>query len=292
MRPRLSYLLAAALLFALAAASCGDDDSPEDAPALRVVASTGVIAEFAESVAGPDAEVRALIPAGVDLHSFEPSPSVARDIAGADLVLVNGFGLEASLLDLIEENVTGDADIVEVSMGLEADDGDPHLWLAVPNAISYVEAIRDALVGRDSEHAEGYRARAASLVAELEALDAEIRAVLEGLAAGERRIVVFHDAFGYLAAEYGFEIVASVVPANPNQDPSAAAVADVIAAVKASAVRTVYREPQFSSSVLDVVAEETKVDVASLYSTIGGDVATYAELMRTNAHALLDGLSR
>ncbi len=292
MRPRLSYLLAPLLLFALAAAACGDGEPSEDALALRVVASTGVIAEFAERVAGPDAEVRALIPAGVDLHSFEPSPSVAREIAGADLVLVNGFRLEASLLDLIEENVTGDADIVEVSAGLDADHGDPHLWLAVPNAISYVEAIRDALVLRDGEHAAGYRARATSLVAELEALDAEVRAILEGLAPDERRIVVFHDAFGYMATEYGFEIVASVVPANPNQDPSAAAVADVIAAVEASAVRTVYREPQFSSSILAVVAEETNVDVASLYSTLGGDVATYAELMRANAHALLDGLSR
>jgi ABC-type Zn uptake system ZnuABC Zn-binding protein ZnuA len=289
MRTRLALL--AALLLSLLATACGDGDAAEDGARLSVVASTGVIAEFAERVAGDYAEVRALIPAGVDLHSFEPSPGVARDIARADLVLVNGHGLEQSLLGLIEENAGSDTPIVEVSAALEVIDGDPHLWLAVPNAIGYVEAIREALAGRDPEHAEGYAARAGELIAELEALDAEVRALLEGVGVEQRRIVVFHDAFGYLARAYGFDIVASVVPANPNQDPSAAAVAEVIAAVEESGVRTVYREPQFNSPVLDVVAAEAGVEVGVLHSTLGDGVDSYAELMRANARALLEGLA-
>jgi ABC-type Zn uptake system ZnuABC Zn-binding protein ZnuA len=288
---RLRFALFAALLLLPAAAACGDGDDSDDVASFRVAASTGVIAEFAARVAGDDAEVRTLIPAGVDLHSFEPSPGVARDIARADLVFVNGHGLEESLLDLIEENAASHAAIVEVSAGLESVDGDPHLWLAVPNAIGYVEAIRDALAGNDSEHAAGYAARAGALIGELEVLDAEVRSLLDGVGAEQRQIVVFHDAFGYLGREYSFELVASVVPANPNQDPSAAAVAEVIALVEDSGVRTVYREPQFSSPVLEVVAAEAGVEVGVLHSTLGDGVESYAELMRANAHALLDGLA-
>ena len=306
MRPRLSLLASAALLVASFAAACGDGESAEDGGRLRVVVSTGVIAEFAARVAGPDAEVRTLIPPGVDLHSFEPSPGVARAIAEADLVFVNGYALEESLLDLIEENVSGSAQIVVVSAGLAVlegardeavrdglirAEGDPHLWLAVPNAIGYVEAIRDALVVSDAEHADAYSDRADALVEELEALDAELHALLDGLVAEERRLVVFHDAFAYLAAEYGFEVVASVLPANPNQDPSAGAVAEVIAVVEQSGVRTVFREPQFSSPVLDVIADEAGVEVATLHSTLDDEVPSYAELMRANARALFEGLS-
>lgn len=288
MRLRPAFLVA--FLLALAAAACGDGD-PSEGGRLRVVASTGVIGEFAGRVGGDDAEVRTLIPAGVDLHSFEPSPGVARDIARADLVFVNGHGLEESLLELIEQNVPTETRVVEVASGLEVLDGDPHLWLAVANAVRYVEAIRDAFVAADPDAADGYEARAAQLMAELESLDAEVRSILDGLAERDRRLVVFHDAFGYLARAYGFEIVASVAPANPNQDPSAATVAAVIAAVEESGVRTIYREPQFSSPILDVVAEETNVDVGVLHSTLGDGVETYAELMRANARALAEGLA-
>lgn len=288
MQLRPAFLVA--FLFALVAAACDEGDASEGGR-LRVVASTGVIGEFAVRVGGDDAEVRTLIPAGVDLHSFEPSPGVARDIARADLVFVNGHGLEESLLELIAENVPTGTPVVEVAAGLEVVEGDPHLWLAVANAIGYVEAIRDAFVVADRDGAERYEDRANELIADLESLDAEVRGILDGLAANERRLVVFHDAFGYLARAYGFEIVASVVPANPNQDPSAAAVASVIAAVEESGVRTIYREPQFSSPILDVVADETGVEVGELHSTLGDGVATYAELMRANARALAEGLA-
>lgn len=314
MRLRLNYALGGVCLLAMTlAAACSASEGGAGDQRLRVVASTALIAEFAERVAGPDAAVTALIPAGVDLHSFEPPPSVARAIARADLVLVNGYNLEESLLGLIEANVPGATPLVAVSASLtprragddhEADTGagtgaavvhapgDPHFWLAVPNASAYVDAIRDALVERDPAHAEAYRERASAVVAELGALDVEVRTILAGLAPEERRLVVFHDGFAYFAAEYGFELVASVVPANPNQDPSAAAVVQVIAAVKASGVRTVFREPQFNSPVLDVVASEAGVSVGVLHSTFGPGAESYGELMRTNARALVAGLAR
>jgi ABC-type Zn uptake system ZnuABC Zn-binding protein ZnuA len=273
-----------------------------------------VIAEFAREVGGDAIDVTALIPPGVDVHSFEPPTQVAASVVEADLVLVNGYSLEEGLLSIVVENVRAGVPVVAASAGLEARTttdtdqpsslvssdgdvdpltfavGDPHFWLSVPNAIGYVERIRDALVATDEANAEGYRERASALIARLEALDGEIRAQLASVPEARRQIVVFHDAFEYFAAEYGFEIAASLAPGNPNQQPSARDVASVVEVVRALDVGAVYREPQFSSPLIEAVASETGARVLTLASLPGPGAETYEAMMRADAQALVDGL--
>lgn len=317
-RAALVTLLAACSL-ALAACSAEEDDSGQ----LTVVASTAILADLAAAVAGDDAAVSALIPAGVDLHAYQPSPETARRVARADVLLLNGYGLEEQLLDLIAKNRGDDAVVVVAAAGLEpraggddhgddhgADDhdndgaasrdgidaaafahADPHFWLAVPNARHYVERIRDALAAADPDHAPGYRARAAAYIEQLTALDAELRATVAAIPESRRKLIVFHGAFGYFADAYGLRIVAAVLPGGANQQPSAGVVAELVRAVRREGVPAVYAEPQFSSPVLDAVAREAGVRVLTLYSdTFAGDVQSYLELMRANARALAAGL--
>lgn len=300
---------------ALGMAACGDSGN-EGGGGLSVVASTSLIEEFVREVGGDAIDVTTLIPAGVDVHSYEPPTRVAADVAGADLVFVNGYNLEEGLLSVVVENVRDGVPVVAVSAGLEARaaveehagettpsatpssgvdpltfaDGDPHLWLSVPNAISYVERIRDALAAADAANADGYRARASTYIERLEALDGEIRAQLASIPEARRQIVVFHDAFGYFAAEYGFEIAASLAPGNPNQQPSAQDVAAVVQVVRDLGVPAVYREPQFSSPLIEAVAAETGTRVLTLASLPGPGLATYEAMMRADAQALADGL--
>lgn len=324
--------LVALLLLSVACGSADGESAGEGGSGLRVVTTTPLLAEFAARVAGDDAEVSALIPRGVDLHSWQPSTAVARDIAGADVLIVNGFNLEESLLRIVEQNAAEGAPIVVAAAGLEplegghdhADDdhadedhadedhadedhadedqadedhadedhaeGDPHLWLSVPNAIRYVENIRDALVAADAERAAGYEERAEAFIAELTELDAEIREALSAIPEERRTIVAFHDAYQYLAHEYGLEVVASVAPANPNQETSAQAIAEIVEEVQALGVAAVYKEPQFSAQSLELIAQESGARVLVLRSTLSDDVPTYAEMMRANAASLVDGL--
>lgn len=214
-------LAAAALL-----AACGGGGGESDDGRLSIVATTSVIGEFAARVAGDDASVTSLVPRGVDPHSFELSPRDARRIVEADLVLVNGYGLEGGLIDIVTENLSGAARLILVTAGLTplgggaaaavTDgatelEGDPHFWLSVPNAIAYVERIAEEIARADPEHAAGYRDRAAAYVRELRAVDAEVRTILDEVPVDQRRLVVFHDAFGYLARDLGFEVTEALL---------------------------------------------------------------------------------
>lgn len=300
----LLWLLAGAAL--LLAACGGDDGEPDGRP--RVLASTAIIAEFARQVAGDDAVVTTLIPAGVEVHAFEPTTDAARRIAEADVIFVNGYNLEAGVLDVIVENRASDAALIVVSEGISplrasgvadvdpADllfaAGDPHMWLDVENAERYVDRIRRALVEVDPAHTGGYEQRAGAYVEELRALRAELEEMLGVIPAPRRKLVVFHDAFRYFAQAFGLELVAAVSPANPNQEPSPRDVVDTINTVEREGVPAVFREPQFSSQVLDLVAEETGVRVLTLYSVpIDGEAGSYVEMMRANARALVAGLA-
>lgn len=296
-------------------AACGSsDDSPGDADAPQIAASTALIAEFASIVAGDAAEVTTLIPAGVDVHSYEPAPATAGAIAAADLVFVNGYNLEEGLLDVILENVADDIEIVPVALGLtplegghddhedettgedhDHDDliraeGDPHFWLDVANAMHYVEVIRDHLVELDAANQSGYEERAAAYLEELVTLDDDVRAAVAAIPEDQRQLVVMHDAYQYLASAYGLDLAAALLPAGAQQDPSAGAVVDLIELIDDLGVGAIYREPQFSAAVLESVAGETGVRVLVLHSTFAEEVESYAELMRANVDALVDGL--
>lgn len=304
MRP-FTILHLSLVLGLIALGACASDDrSPGSGGRPRVVASTAVIGEFASIVAGDDAEVRSLIPPGVDLHSFEPAPATAAAIAEADVVFVNGYNLEEGLLDIILANVRDNAEVVAVASGLAPlggdgaasgdvvrAEGDPHFWLDVSNAVHYVEQIRDRLGALDPDGAAGYRARASAYVAELETLDGELRAAIDGVPKGTRELVVFHDAYRYFAAAYGLGLTASVLPAGAQRDPSAAAVAELIELIEERAITAIYREPQFGAAVLESIAAETGVAVLVLRSTLSGDVDSYVELMRTNVSAVVEGLT-
>lgn len=305
-RPRRSRVLAVAAALAslvLVAAGCSVSEDEADAAAgPRVVASTAVIAEFAARVAGDEAVVVALIPAGADLHSYEPPPDVARRVARADLVLVNGCNLEEGLLDLIFANRRDDAVIVVVSVGGDRDfvsveeaayeQCDPHMWLDAGESMRYVRNIRGALAAIDPEHADAYSARADAYVEDLRALDEEVRAAIDAIAASDRRLVVLHDAFGFFARAYGLELAAALLPASPTQQPSAATLADVIELVRAEGVPAVYAEPQLNRQLIDAVATETGARVLPLYATFADGIESYEELMLANARSLVDGLGR
>jgi ABC-type Zn uptake system ZnuABC Zn-binding protein ZnuA len=170
-------------------------------------------------------------------------------------------------------------------------EGDPHLWLDARNMAGYAANIRDALIRVHPEGADGYRERARALIAELNALHDELIATLAVIPAERRKIVVFHDAFQYFAAAYDFEVIASVAPANPNQSTSAAAIAEIIRTVRAAGVPTIYREPQYSSQSLDLIARDSEAQVGIIHSIPSETAPTYAAMMRANAEALVQGLA-
>jgi len=268
--------------------ACQEEEEAEEGetPKVSVVVSLAIFADFARQVGGDRVDVSTLVPAGADPHTYEPGPSRVAKLTKADLVIVNGLGLEAALEDVVEENTSSSAILVELAEGLPVIDKNPHLWLDVLNAIAYVEHIRDALAEIDVAGADTYRANADGYLAELRTLDEGVAAAIDSIPPERRKLVTFHDAFPYLARRYGLEMVAVVV-ASPGKEPSAKDVANLVDAIAEEDVPAVFKEPQLNARILELAADDAGVEVCTLHSAaLDKKVNTYVKLMRFNAKEL------
>ena len=279
-------ILAGVLAAAALGAACGQDDEGADSGQVKVTATLGLFADLVREVGGDRLQVSALVPDGADIHTYEPPPSQIAKLGQAKLVVMNGLDLEAALEDIVRENASSSATVLELAAGLPTLQDNPHLWLDVQNGMTYVERIRDALASVDPAGADIYRANADRYLAELRTLDQEVTATVGSIPPERRKLVTFHDAYPYLAQGYGLEIVGFVVE-SPGKEPSAQEVTDLTKAIGDEDVPAVFTEPQFSARILDLAADDAGVEVCSLYSDAFTDeVKSYVDLMRFNAREL------
>jgi ABC-type Zn uptake system ZnuABC Zn-binding protein ZnuA len=293
--------LAAGLLFALMLSGCAavSQTSAEDEERLEIVASMSIIADFADQVGGEHVAVTSLVPIGGDPHVHEPTPADARAIADADVVLGNGVGLEPWFDALVEGSgqdvVTVTEELAHLVVDDEDGEDDPHLWMVPTMAAVYAERIAAVLADRDPERAETYHANADAYVARLEELDAELTDELAQVPAAHRILVTPHDAYGYFADHYGFE-VETVVGVSTEEEPSAAQVQHLVDVVRETGVPTVFVESTVNPAVIERVADDAGVEVgAPLYGDSVGEPGSGAEdyvgMMQANVAALVEGLA-
>lgn len=293
-------LLVAGLVVALTAVGTTGALQGSSEP-LSVVVTLQPWASLTRSIAGEHASVMTLLPAGMSPHAFDPLPSQALALAGADLVVMNG-GLDDWLLRLIGATASGARPLVLLDVidlaDLESDPdheghGDsgvnPHIWLDPLLAARAVPAIAQSLAELDPGHAQVFLANAANLQRALAELDAELQETL-GPVAGAN-IVPFHDAWVYFADRYGLNIVATLEPF-PGREPSAAYLAATVAQIESAGVSVILTERQLNRRTASVVAESAGVTVAEL-DPIGGAPGPddYFELLRHNAMVVLEALS-
>lgn len=301
------------------AASPSPSESTGAAADYTVIATTSVFADLAQLALGDNVTIETIIPAGVDVHTFEPSPADAQKLAGADLIVMNGLGLDEWALSLLEAAGKSEEDVLELAEGIDESNAwvylegeehdeeegeehseeegeehghggtDPHIWLDPKGAAIYVNRIAARVAAELPERAAAIESARDAGLAEIAALDEELRVGFAAIDASTRKIVTFHDAFGYFARAYEIEIVGVAVEA-PGQEPSAKEIAALIDAIKAAGVTSVFSEAQFPSKVLDQVAAETGATVLeNLYSDALGDAPanSYLGAMRANASAIL-----
>ena len=301
------------------AASPSPSESTGAAADYTVIATTSVFADLAQLALGNNVTIETIVPAGVDVHTFEPSPADAQKLAGADLIVMNGLGLDEWALSLLEAAGKSEEDVLELAEGIDESNAwvylegeehdeeegeehseeegeehghggtDPHIWLDPKGAAIYVNRIAARVAAELPERAAAIESARDVGLAEIVALDEELRVGFTAVEASARKIVTFHDAFGYFARAYEIEIVGVAVEA-PGQEPSAKEIAALIDAIKAAGVTSVFSEAQFPSKVLDQVAAETGATVLeNLYSDALGDAPanSYLGAMRANASAIL-----
>lgn len=296
---------AAVLAIFVAAASLAGCARPQ-APAassgrLPVATTSTVFGDLIANVGGDLVEVTSLVPRHTDVHTFEPTPADLRAISAARLIVMNGLGLDDWLRDTISNAAAAGTPLVELGVDLagvellpgeEPGTQNPHLWMAVPNAIRYVDRIQAALASADPANSDAYARQADAYRARLSALDASVRARMGTIPATDRKLVTFHDAFPYFAREYGLEVVGVAVDA-PGQDPSAGEIAALIEAIRASGVKAIFSESQFPTALVDQIAAQTGAAVvAELYDDSLGDppIISYEALIEWDVDQLVEAL--
>ena len=295
------------------ATGCGSEDGAEG---LRVVATTGIVADWVENVAGPDVEVVQLIPDGSSPHDFQLSAEDRLELERADLIAAVGAGLETGvpledaeaprweladhageLLPFAEGGVHEHGTEGEEEHAEEEDEhgsSDPHIWMDPTRVASAVPSLAAALGEADPERAAEYRDRGRAYAGELRGLDRELSATLGDVPAPNRELVTSHDSLGYLADRYGFEVVATAFPSSgPEAEASAAQLQEVIEAVAEHSVPTLFAQEEDDPEALRLVADEAGVEIEEdLIIESPGSAGSYEEMLRRDAELVAAGLDR
>jgi len=287
---------------------------------LKVVATTTILGDVVRQIGGDAIELTVLLPVGSDPHAFSPAPRDVAAISAAEVVFINGAGLEEFLTELLE-NAGKQVETVDLSEGLtllefadaahedESHEGehedthegehhhdmDPHVWISPRNVQRWVPAIEQTLSRLDAANAKKYQANAAAYQSELTTLDAWIVEQIAQIPETRRVLVTDHQLFGYFAAHYGLEQLGAVVPGYSTlAQPSAQELAALEDAIRAYNVPAILVGNTVNPALAQRLAEDTGVQLVFIYTgsltAADGDAPTYLAYMRYNVNAIVTAL--
>lgn len=230
------------------------------------------------------------------LHDYQLTPEDMKTLETADIFIVNGLGME-SFLDKVTEarpdlkiiNASDTPDIVPI---MEDGVPNPHVWLSITYSIAQVKNIMSQLCELDPERADQYKRHTLDYIDEMTTLRDEMQISLVFLP--NKDIVTFHEAFPYLAAEFGLN-VAAVIEREPGTEPTPQELAETIDKINALPVKVIFVEPQYSSKAAETIANETGAQIFTLDPIVTGEakpenLLDYINRMLTNLMTLAKAL--
>ncbi|MEL0041162.1 MAG: metal ABC transporter substrate-binding protein [Ilumatobacter sp.] len=255
-----------------------------------------------------------MMPPGADPHIFEPALADRATLEAADLVVANGLYLEEGMVDLLSTvaaegvlviELTENADVLEFGGGHDDHDdhesedhddhdhsgGDPHIWFDPLTVADVVPTIVEAAIAAGAD--TSVRACGQDYIDELEALDTEIRATLSAIPDDARYLVTNHDAFGYFAARYDFEVVGTVIPSLSSlAETNPADLADLAAIIEELDIPAIFAEYQAADAEANALADALPgVRVATLDSgSLRDSNDSYITFMRRNTQVIAEAL--
>ncbi len=248
--------------------------------------------ESAERIAGTRLEVRMLLPVGASPHTFDPTPKDVLTVRNADLLLANGYGIDAWFERLWrasgqQNRLVKLAEQAEFARIGQPGRIDSHVWLDASIMFSMAREIGQAYALFDPPNASAYRQAAELEQQRLLALHQEIKLSLEPIRG--TGLVVFHNAWNYFVRAYGLR-VAATVRIQAERDPSAKEIAEIVRLMRRENIRAIFVEPQLPDRVARVVAAEVGAKVFVLDPEGSSLAKDYTGLMRYNAATLLKAL--
>lgn len=282
------------IFFAMIIAGCGRPAINTHGKML-VAASIAPLADFARQVGGDRVDVNLLVPPGTNPHTYQIQPDQMAMLSKAQVLILNGIGLEFWASNVIDASNNKKLVIVDTSRGLKLFDhsegdnggGNPHVWVDPIDAIHQVEKIRDGFIKADPAHASEYRNNAAKYINKLRELDVDIRLAVATFKS--KSFISFHPTWVYFAHRYGL-VEAATVEASPGKEPSPNDIKNAVDIAKRLKAKAIFTEPQMSPKAAEVVAEEVGAIVVFLDAYGKPPSYNYIETMRDNLRAMSEAL--
>ncbi|HII36535.1 MAG TPA: zinc ABC transporter solute-binding protein [Nitrosopumilaceae archaeon] len=237
---------------------------------LKVLASFYPLYEFTKIIGGERIDVSVIIPSGIEPHDWEPTIQDLQKIKNADMIVINGAGLEPWITKLV--SVNPDILIVDTSAGislLEKNNhvfnnkiqNDPHIWLDPVLAKKQIQNIVDDLIRIDPQNADYYQENANAYNTKLILLDNKIRNELSICV--KKDFLAFHDAFSYFANEYDLN-QNTIIGVNPSEEPTAVTLQQIIQKAQDLDLHVIFTEEAVNPRVSEVIADEIGAKVLTL----------------------------
>jgi zinc transport system substrate-binding protein len=274
-------------------AGCGKS-KPQQSDEMRIVTSFYPIYIMTLNVAGNINGIRVenlTPPLTGCLHDYSLTTDEMKKLETASVFVTNGAGMESFTYSVARRDPK--LKIIDCSAGIylitENGTENPHVWVSVSGAIAEVTNLRNALVKIDPAHAEQYKKNAEQYIMKLEELRTQMKSALAPYRG--QKIITFHEAFPYFAREFNL-VIAAVVERDPGSEPSARELAETIALVRGSGIKTIFTEPQYSTAAAKVIARETGARLFTLDPAVSGDddPDAYLITMKKNLSTLKEAL--
>ena len=265
----------------LLASGCGGDS---DDAGVTVVATNAIAADIVRQVAGPDADVDALVPESASPHDYGASAKDRAHLEDADLVVAWGSGLEEGLpLDELDQP----------PLELAGGEADPHVWMNPDLIVDVLPRLVSALASADPAGADAYRDRAQAYAAELDRLDRDIGKLLAAVPAERRKLVTSHESLGHFVRRYDFDFIGAPFGLAPEAEASAETVAQLIERVERADVPAVFAEDTDDPELMREIADEAGVEVVDdlLTEGFGERVDSYEDMLRYDAERIASALA-
>lgn len=297
--------LALGLMFA-AVVGCTSSEIAENSEGNsqpKVVSTSTILTDLTAEIAADEINLTGILEPGADPHVYEPVPADSQALEEAELILYNGYNLEPGLIKMIDaagvnaQKLAVGEMVTPLDMDYEGQKvPDPHVWGDVENAITMVNAIRDALIQLSPEDTEIFTENALQLTATLNQLDIWIEEQIATIPPDKRKLVTTHDAFQYYAAAYGLDVTGTLIGISTEEQPSAQTVTLLVETIKEIGVPAIFAETTINPTLIKTVAEEAGVKLGDreLYSdSIGGHGSegdSYINMMVSNTRTVVEAL--
>jgi ABC-type Zn uptake system ZnuABC Zn-binding protein ZnuA len=248
---------------------------------LNVVTSVSPITNIIKNIGGSKIDLTGLVPEGVNSHIFELVPSDVVKVNNADVVIIDGLGLETNIEDVAKEarskyaqlqilklgdnTITHDQWVFDFSFPKEEGDPNPHLWLNVVYAMKFANLTRDKLIEMDPQNAQYYSTNTERYISLLKKLDEGIMQAVQTIPRENKKLLTYHDSWAYFAHRYNMTVIGAIQPSDFGE-PTPQEVARIIDQIRSEKVPAIFASEVFPTGVVDQIAKEGNVRIVETLS--------------------------